>query len=429
MKYLHYFDKDSEFRNKYYTDEYEEPWVSLTKSAPSSANTGVTTACTDNEGNRYELVGYCNDNNNLRYVYISAEEEEVTSIVEDGLDYSWKITIGGVEYGCNNNSLSREMYSDSGCTNSVGFVSNQNEVLKNGGFDHIVLSTKQTIEVGDRVIVTYKYCYVNGHGEFVDEPIKEGDTCVYAYNEELFNYVLTRCVSVEYENGEETVVNRVNYNKKKPRIVIPPDNKIYYNFSKESLDTYKTHHSGNEMTEQQKLEVFNSSNPYGSLYRTSSYYDSSLKLYVAEFNGPITSTTEYRWNGQHGNQHPFDYITELYYPNALSNFDGTFPSGIESIVIGSGLTTVGYSEGFGKSFYLKSLYIGSSAAPQTSEGWDGDGFRTSFGTFDYLNNICGSRTIGNNGLYVPSGATGYDQSHWASELLNPELCDFVIHEL
>lgn len=29
MKYLHYFDNEDDFRDAYYGEDYDEPWVSL----------------------------------------------------------------------------------------------------------------------------------------------------------------------------------------------------------------------------------------------------------------------------------------------------------------------------------------------------------------------------------------------------------------
>jgi hypothetical protein len=66
---------------------------------------------------------------------------------------------------------------------------------------------------------------------------------------------------------------------------------------------------------------------------------------------------------------------------------------------------------------LKSLKLGSNA-PSSSSNM----FGTSTSNYTGYN----SRSTGENKLYVPVGATGYDTGYWLDPLQNPEKCGFTI---
>lgn len=104
-------------------------------------------------------------------------------------------------------------------------------------------------------------------------------------------------------------------------------------------------------------------------------------------------------------------------PDAIKELGDTFRgcTKLEYIEMGSSITTLGWT--FIECLSLKNILIKALTAPSTS------------GTFGSNNNNYAGRNTYNTGenmLYVPAGATGYDTGAWLDPLQNAEKCGFTI---
>jgi hypothetical protein len=88
-----------------------------------------------------------------------------------------------------------------------------------------------------------------------------------------------------------------------------------------------------------------------------------------------------------------------------------------SISMGSNIATIG-GEAFYRCTKLKSIICKSVQAPTCSSG--------TFGTSSLYYTGRNTYNTGENMLYVPVGATGYDTSYWLDPLQNATKCGFTI---
>lgn len=104
-------------------------------------------------------------------------------------------------------------------------------------------------------------------------------------------------------------------------------------------------------------------------------------------------------------------------PDAIKELGDVFGNcaKLEHIEMGSNITTLGWT--FIECLSLKNILIKALTAPSAS------------GTFGFDNNQYAGRNTYNTGenmLYVPAGATGYDTGDWLDPLQNAEKCGFTI---
>jgi hypothetical protein len=90
---------------------------------------------------------------------------------------------------------------------------------------------------------------------------------------------------------------------------------------------------------------------------------------------------------------------------------------LTSVTIGNSVTSIG-DEAFGICPSLKTIICKSTQAPTC--------YSTSFGNGEYSYAGRNTYNTGENMLYVPVGATGYDASYWLDPLQNAEKCGFTI---
>ena len=113
-------------------------------------------------------------------------------------------------------------------------------------------------------------------------------------------------------------------------------------------------------------------------------------------------------------------VTHIDIPESLTTVNGrTFKTlAIESLSIHKNVTTVDFLSGLTN---LKSITCKATTAPEV--------YSSTFG--NSTNNYTGRNTYntGENKLYVPQGATGYDTSYWLDPLQNAEKCGFSIEYL
>ena len=92
-------------------------------------------------------------------------------------------------------------------------------------------------------------------------------------------------------------------------------------------------------------------------------------------------------------------------------------SSLTSIVIPEGVTFIG-AESFSNCSSLSSITIHSSTAPRLNSNVFGNSSNAYTGRNTY--------NTGENTLYVPAGATGYDTGQWLDPLQNAEKCGFTL---
>ena len=413
-KYLHRYDSDEQFEAIYNGSAYTEPWVSLTVS--SMTPSGHVVAFIDAEGYRFERIGipYNEYYPRTSAMYIRfGETKTITSSGDDGTRY---IVVDGNRYDYDNKYIKEvdltsqilyERWYDS--TNYLYVYTEYGHSSQ--GDDAFFESDDNARKYWNNYSVPREYGYY-GTDAFV------GGT-VYIYENDMGATKVVRIEKLIYESYTPQSNGRVDYNKKSTpfRVIIPPGNSIYY---KADADIYVYDGASDEgiyrpATEEEKLAIFSGTNGF-----VSSHYDSSMGLYVAEYDSAITDLTDL---GHFKNfAHP-EAVTEIYLPDTLQNarFNSWSSLGLlERIVIGSGVT---YFDTSSYSYtYVKELYIGSQTAPTVID--------TSFGSIDYAGELLGIRNPeGVNTLYVPSGATGYNTGYWQSIALNPDLCDFHIENI
>ena len=90
---------------------------------------------------------------------------------------------------------------------------------------------------------------------------------------------------------------------------------------------------------------------------------------------------------------------------------------LTSVTIGNGVTSIG-DEAFSICPSLKTIVCKSTQAPTC--------YSASFGNSEYFYAGRNTYNTGENMLYVPVGATGYDASYWLDPLQNAEKCGFTI---
>ena len=90
---------------------------------------------------------------------------------------------------------------------------------------------------------------------------------------------------------------------------------------------------------------------------------------------------------------------------------------LTSVTIGNGVTSIG-DEAFSICPSLKTIVCKSTQAPTC--------YSISFGNSEYFYAGRNTYNTGENMLYVPVGATGYDASYWLDPLQNAEKCGFTI---
>ena len=113
-------------------------------------------------------------------------------------------------------------------------------------------------------------------------------------------------------------------------------------------------------------------------------------------------------------------LTSIELPSGIKSFgQGCFEycSKLTSIELPSSITSLGY-ECFAMCSSLKTITSLAMTAPKT--------YYDTFGDSD--SNYTGRNTYntGENKLYVPVGATGYDTSYWLNSLCNSEKCGFTL---
>jgi hypothetical protein len=111
-------------------------------------------------------------------------------------------------------------------------------------------------------------------------------------------------------------------------------------------------------------------------------------------------------------------LTSITIPDSVTNLGNqTFRgcTGLTSITIGTGVTRIDAAAFFGCK-NVKTFTCNTITAPTVYS----DTFGSSSSTYTGID-VTETKT-----LYVPSGATGYDASYWASVLLDSTKCNFVL---
>jgi hypothetical protein len=113
-------------------------------------------------------------------------------------------------------------------------------------------------------------------------------------------------------------------------------------------------------------------------------------------------------------------LTSINIPNSITSIPHSFFQGCKSltnITIPKSITGIG-SQAFVGCFSLKTIICNPTTAPQVTNNPFGASNASYTGRYTY--------NTGENMLYVPTSATGYDTRYWLDPLQNAEKCGFSI---
>jgi hypothetical protein len=140
-------------------------------------------------------------------------------------------------------------------------------------------------------------------------------------------------------------------------------------------------------------------------------FHSCIKLTSITIPDSVTSIERYAFVGCSG-------LTTITIPDSVTSIgDSAFQSctGLTSITIGNSVTSIG-SYAFHSCGKVETITCLRSSAPSVQSA--------AFG--NYSASYIGKDVTVTKTLYVPTGATGYDKSDWASILLDSSKCNFVL---
>ena len=151
MRYIHKFKTEEEFDSQYNTSAYTEPWVSLTNEGGCDYFVGNI------EGTGEVTFHFAGMNNEGKYIFIKGTKEKITfisSLPGDIVEAPPQITVGGVVYTYNRNSLGPSMYpyvwkSESGvCLTEINLKVGDDALVTE---KQSLLTDKRTPEVGETI--------------------------------------------------------------------------------------------------------------------------------------------------------------------------------------------------------------------------------------------------------------------------------------